>query len=136
MKKVFVWTDGASKGNPGPASFGSICEVDESLVFEESFEIGIQTNNAAEYAGMIYSLSKLVSLGLETEEVKIKSDSQLIVRQINGEYKVKKKELLVYYLIATNLIKRFTNLEIIHVGREFNKSADRMANLAFEKGNR
>lgn len=135
MKKVMVWTDGASRGNPGPASFGSICEVDEILTFEESFEIGIQTNNAAEYSGMVYSLSKLISLGLENEDVTIKSDSQLIVRQINGEYKVKKKELSVYHLIATNLIERFSNIQIIHVGRELNKSADRMANLAFEKRN-
>jgi len=132
MKKVYVWTDGASKGNPGPSSFGSICEVDETLVFEESFEIGIQTNNVAEYAGMVYSISRLVTLGLENEDVTIKSDSQLIVRQLNGEYKVKKKELKIYYLIARNLIERFKDIKIIHVGRDLNKSADRMANLAFE----
>ncbi|HOO96304.1 MAG TPA: ribonuclease HI family protein [Caldisericia bacterium] len=133
MKKVNVWTDGASRGNPGPSSFGSICEVDGKLVYEESFEIGKKTNNAAEYSGLIYSLSKLIALELECENVTVKSDSQLMVRQISGEYKVKTKELMEYYLVAKNLISRFKKIEIIHVGRNDNKSADRMANLAFDK---
>jgi len=131
VKKVDVWTDGASKGNPGPSSFGTICEIDGKLVFEDSFEIGIKTNNAAEYAGMIYVLSKLISLKLENEEVTIKSDSELMVRQLNGEYKVKTKELLDYFLVAHNLITRFKSIRIIHIGREHNKSADRVANLPF-----
>ena len=131
MKKVNVWTDGASKGNPGPSSFGVICEVDGKLTFEDSFEIGVKTNNAAEYAGMIYALSKLVSLKLEDEEVAIKSDSELMVRQLSGQYKVKTKELLDYFLVAHNLIARFKSIKITHIGREHNKSADRVANLPF-----
>lgn len=134
MKTVEVWTDGASRGNPGPASFGTICEVDGKLTFQDSFEIGIKTNNAAEYAGLIYALSKLIKMGLENEQVIVKSDSQLMVRHISGEYKLKTKELLEYYLTAQNLISRFSNIKVIHVGREQNRSADRMANLAFEQG--
>jgi ribonuclease HI len=134
MKTVLVWTDGASRGNPGPASFGTICEVDGKLAFQDSFEIGIKTNNAAEYAGLIFALSKLIKLGLENEDVTVKSDSQLMVRHISGEYRLKTKELLEYYLTAQNLISRFSNIKIIHVGREHNRSADRMANLAFEQG--
>jgi ribonuclease HI len=132
MKQVIAWTDGASKGNPGPSSFGSICEVDGNLIFEDSFDIGNHTNNEAEYSGLVYTLSKIIACGLETEDVKVKMDSQLVVRQINGEYKVKKKELKFYYKIASNLMERFDKIAIIHIVRELNKSADRMANLAFE----
>ena len=134
MKKVEVWTDGASRGNPGQASFGTICEVDGKLTFQDCYEIGIKTNNAAEYASLIYALSKLIKLGLENEDVTIKSDSQLMVRHMSGEYKLKTKELLEYFLTAQNLFSRFTSCKIIHVGREHNKSADRMANLAFGQG--
>lgn len=132
MKKVVAWTDGASKGNPGPSSFGSICEVDGELIFEDNLDIGKHTNNEAEYSGAVYTLSKIIACGLENEDVTIKMDSQLVVRQLNGEYKVKKKELLFYYNIARNLIERIKKIRIVHIGRELNKSADRMANLAFE----
>ncbi len=134
MKKVCVWTDGASRGNPGQASFGAICEVDGKLAFQDCFEIGVKTNNSAEYAGLIYSLSKLVAQGLENEEVLIKSDSELMVRHLTGQYKLRSKELLEYYLVAKNLISRFKNIKIVHVKRGENRSADRMANLAFDQG--
>ena len=102
------------------------------LVHRDSVEIGNHTNNEAEYSGIVYTLSKLVSHGLEDEDVTIKMDSQLVVRQLNGQYKVKKKELRFYYVIAINLIECFKKIQIIHIGRDLNKSADRMANLALE----
>lgn len=132
MRSVEVWTDGASKGNPGNASFGVLCKVDGKTAFEESHEIGVKTNNAAEYSGLIFALSKLVSMKLDEEEVTVRMDSELVVKQINGEYKLRKKELTEYYLVAKNLISRFKKIRLVHVMREDNASADRLSNLAFE----
>lgn len=132
MRIVEVWTDGASKGNPGNASFGTLCKVDGKLAFEESHEIGIKTNNAAEYAGLVYALSKLIAMKLDEEDVTVRMDSELVVKQINGEYKLRKKELAEYYLVAKNLIARFRHIRVVHVMREDNASADRLSNLAFE----
>lgn len=132
MRVVEVWTDGASKGNPGNASFGTLCKVDGKLVFEDSHEIGIKTNNAAEYAGLVFALSKLIAMKLDEEDVTVRMDSELVVKQINGEYKLRKKELAEYYLVAKNLIARFRHIRVVHVMREDNASADRLSNLAFE----
>lgn len=132
MRIVEVWTDGASKGNPGNASFGTLCKVDGKLAFEESHEIGIKTNNAAEYAGLVYALSKLIAMKLDEEDVTVRMDSELVVKQINGEYKLRKKELAEYYLVAKNLIARFRHIRVVHVMREDNASADGLSNLAFE----
>ena len=132
MKKVEVFTDGASRGNPGKASFGVVITVDGDTVIEESHEIGIKTNNTAEYAGLIFALSMLLALKLESEQITLNSDSELMVKQIHGQYRLKEDGR--YYLDAKNLLMRFPKIEIKHVKREKNAKADKLANLALDEG--
>jgi len=134
LKKVEVFTDGASRGNPGKASFGVVITVDGDTVIEESHEIGIKTNNTAEYAGLIFALSMLLALKLEKEQITLNSDSEFMVKQIHGQYRLKKEELAEYYLVAKNLLMRFPKIEIKHVKREKNAKADKLANLALDEG--
>lgn len=131
----FVYCDGGSRGNPGNAGIGVVIKNEDTEIFTLGEYIGIQTNNVAEYRALIAALKKLADIN--AENVKIHLDSELVVKQVNGIYKVKNIDLQKLFAEVTTLKKNIKGLEIVHVRREFNKEADALVNLAldsFEKG--
>jgi len=129
MKRLVIHTDGVSRGNPGPAAIGAIIKNDQGkLVTSISQSIGHTTNNQAEYQAIIAALDKALSLG--ADQVDINSDSELVVRQINGQYRVKKASLRPLYLKVKQLQSQLAGSTIKHVPREQNSEADRLANDA------
>lgn len=127
---VFAYADGGSRGNPGPASVGAVLEQNGKIIASVSEYIGIATNNIAEYSGLVRIMEK--ALELEISSIEVRMDSELVVKQILGQYKVKNQGLLPLYVKAKALSSRFTQFKIVHVRREFNKEADRLANLALD----
>jgi ribonuclease HI len=129
-----IYTDGASKGNPGPASIGVICYQDETkkhTLFKISKKIGTATNNIAEWTALISALES--SIDLHLNDILLHLDSELVVKQFKGEYKTKNPELLQLKEKAIQLAKKIPNLKIQHIRRELNKEADKLANEAFLK---
>jgi ribonuclease HI len=131
--KLIIYTDGGARGNPGPAGIGAIAKNDDNeIVFEISEFIGKTTNNQAEYRALVSAIKKAKQL--KTEEVDFFLDSELVVRQLNGEYKVKNKDLMPLFLEISNFKKQFKKITFSHVRREFNKEADKLANMAMDAG--
>lgn len=129
--RVIIHSDGVSRGNPGPAAIGAII-VDGSgrLLATISRRIGRATNNQAEYRAVIAALEEAIKLG--AWQVVLYSDSELIVRQIRGDYRVKKQALKPLYWRQKQLQGSLENFTIKHIPRQQNKEADRLANKAFE----
>ncbi len=133
MSKVTIYTDGACRGNPGPAGIGALILDDKGqAVAELSGFLGNATNNIAEYTALIKALEKALSLSIS--EVEIFTDSQLLVKQVLGEYKVKNEILKNLYQRVKQLEKQFDRFVINHVPREKNKFADRLANRGIDQG--
>ena len=131
--RLTLCTDGGSRGNPGPAGFGAVLlDESDSVVRELSEFIGTATCNEAEYRALIAALQAARELG--AREVIIRADSQLLVRQINGEYKVKSRSLMPLVLRARELLKGFPSWKAQHVPRELNSRADELANEAMDRG--
>ena len=129
LDTVIIQTDGGSRGNPGPAGVGAVLSDEKGkIVGEVSRYIGETTNNVAEYLAVIYGLQEAIYKG--TKSVKLKIDSQLVARQLKGEYKVKDKNIRIFFDLALNLLKAFDKIEIEEVPREENKEADRLVNQA------
>ncbi|MBN2885015.1 ribonuclease HI family protein [Patescibacteria group bacterium] len=131
--KLIIHSDGGARGNPGPAGIGA-CLHDEAgnLQAEVSLFLGIATNNQAEYKALLAGLEK--ALELKAEEVECYLDSELVVKQINHEYKVKNKELAPLFLQVYNISTKFKKTKFIHIPREQNKMADQLANDAMDRG--
>lgn len=124
-----AWIDGASRGNPGEAGFGVLLETDR--VPEEIVGyLGKATNNVAEYAALIAVLKLAADRGVK--KLVVYSDSQLLVRQVNGAYRVKAPHLVPIFLQALKLRQTIPDFTIEHVAREENKEADRLANQAID----
>ncbi|MFC1985706.1 ribonuclease HI family protein [Chloroflexota bacterium] len=131
MKKFVVFTDGASKGNPGPAAIGAAIKDEQGrLVTSISQGIGHTTNNQAEYKAIIAALEQTIKLG--ADQVEIRSDSELVVRQITGQYRVKKASLKPLYLKVKQLQSQLESLTITHIPRQQNTAADILANMALK----
>ncbi len=126
--KLTIYIDGASSGNPGPAGIGLVF-LDGSKIERNKF-IGYKTNNQAEYEAFLFSLSE--ALKLNKRDVVIRTDSELLYRQIRGEYKVKDDKLKRLYKRAQSLIKRFEGFRIELVPREANRRADFLAKRAIK----
>ena len=125
--------DGGSRGNPGPAGYGAyVTDGEGNTLAELSDFLGVQTNNFAEYSGLIAALEYAVEHGFGT--VKAVSDSELLVKQMKGQYKVRSEALLSIYGEAKALVRKLDRFEIRHVLRHLNKDADRLANLAMDRG--
>ena len=132
-KKLIIFTDGGARGNPGPGGIGAVAhDEDKKVVFELSMFLGITTNNRAEYRAVIEALKKAKELGYE--DVELRSDSELVVKQLNREYKVKNEDLAPLFLEVHNLTISFKKVKFFHIRREQNKEADKLANLAMDKG--
>ncbi|MFH1625077.1 MAG: ribonuclease HI family protein [Pseudomonadota bacterium] len=129
----FLYTDGASRGNPGDAGAGAVIRDKEGNVIRESKEyLGKNTNNTAEYRGLILGLTEVLKIG--GRRVHIFSDSELMVKQLTGIYGVKNEGLRVLYKEVNGLLKKFVWYDIKHISRERNKHADRLANEAIDEG--
>ena len=125
--------DGGARGNPGPAGFGALIQDAEGRVLAELSEfLGIQTNNFAEYSGLLATLDFALSRGYQ--RLRVISDSELMVKQVQGKYKVKSPGLRPLYEQAKQKIARLEGFEIVHALRHKNKDADRLANDAMDRG--
>ena len=129
--KARLFTDGGARGNPGPAAYGFVLESEDGTVLAAEGEaIGTATNNVAEYSGLIAGLQKAVEL--HVPEVEVVSDSELMVKQMRGEYRVKNEALRELYDEATALARRLGNVEYRHVKRAHNELADKLVNDALD----
>src|SRR5229473_1355544 len=122
--------DGAARGNPGPAAFAYVISRPGGPDIEESGCLGKATNNVAEYTALVRALERAAALG--GEELQIHSDSELLVKQMNGQYRVKNPDLRVLYDRAKELIEQFEQVAIRHVRREHNSRADELCNQALD----
>ncbi len=126
---IIIHTDGGSRGNPGPAAAAFILtDTDKNIIEGKAFFLGETTNNVAEYIGLVKALSAAKQAGAKTIEVF--SDSQLLVRQINGRYKVKSSNLREHYATCSELLAEFTSWQVAHVPRDRNKQVDTLVNQA------
>lgn len=126
-----VYTDGAARGNPGPAGIGVVvCRDDGTVVAEHCRFLGVATNNIAEYHGLIDGLT--LAAQHHADKVEMVLDSELVVRQMRGEYKVKNEHLSVLHRQATALATGFQQVRFTHVPRERNTAADKLANKAID----
>lgn len=128
--KATAWIDGASRGNPGEAGFGVLVETDDGTT-EICCFLGRTTNNVAEYAGLIAALSWAREHGVD--DLTIYSDSQLLVNQLSGAYRVKAAHLIPIFLRAQQLRREVGTVRARHVGREQNSHADGLANRAIDE---
>lgn len=129
---IIIYIDGASRGNPGEAGFGVFVEDDRGGEKAGLYGyLGRASNNVAEYQGLIHALRWALQQGVK--RVRIFSDSELVVRQIEGRYKVKHPDMIPLHRQAKDLMRRFESAALSHVRREQNEEADRLANLALDE---
>jgi ribonuclease HI len=127
-----LFTDGASKGNPGPAGAGWVLKNDLKAAPVKACKfLGQATNNEAEYQALILGLQQALSYGIE--EIRIHMDSELLVRQLNGLYRVKNPRLALFFQKVQDLLLKFSKYDILHIPREQNREADGMANEAIKR---
>lgn len=131
IKRVVIFTDGASRGNPGPAAIGAIIKDEQgNSITSISKAIGRTTNNQAEYRALIAALEEAKRLGVD--QVDICSDSEWLVRQINGRYRVKAASIKPLYQRVRQLQSQFKGFTITHIPRSENAEADGLANMALK----
>jgi ribonuclease HI len=129
--KVVVHVDGGARGNPGPAAAGAVVSTPEGDVLDEATELlGVATNNVAEYRGLLLGLARAQALG--ATEVEVVNDSELIAKQVNGQYKVKHAAMRPLYLDAMEALRGFQKWSIRSVPREQNAEADALVNQALD----
>ena len=128
-----IHIDGAARGNPGPAAFAFIIQKEGAPALEEKGTLGTMTNNLAEYTALVRALERARELG--AERLIVHSDSELLVKQMNGEYRVKNPDLRVLYDRARELGGQFKQVVIRHVPREQNSGADGLCNEALDEAN-
>ena len=129
--KARLFTDGGSRGNPGPAAYGFVLEAEDGTVLAAHGErIGVATNNVAEYRALVAGLDKAAELG--AGEVEVVSDSELLVKQMRGEYRVKNEALRDLSIQASRLARAIGDVTYTAVRREHNELADRLVNEALD----
>jgi ribonuclease HI len=129
---AILWTDGAARGNPGPAGIGVMLKTRAGVVMvAEGRSIGHATNNVAEYRALLLGLEKALEQGVR--RVEVRADSELLIKQLKNEYRVKHPGLRPLFEQAQALLKRFEKVRLHHVRRELNAEADRLANEGIDK---
>ena len=130
--KARLFTDGGSRGNPGPAAYGFVLEAEDGTVLEARGEaIGVATNNVAEYSALVAGLERAAETGVT--DLEVVSDSELVVKQMRGEYKVKNKALQGLFLEASRLAREIDSVRYTAVRREHNELADSLVNEALDQ---
>lgn len=130
--RVHVYFDGAARDNPGPAAIGWVLVTSDGIVTEGNERIGKTTNNRAEYEALVRALEIANEYGFD--DIEIRGDSELIVKQVRGEYDTNNPELQEYRIEVHQILDEFDDWSISHVPREINERADQLANEAFEDG--
>lgn len=132
LKELTIHTDGAARGNPGEAGTGIVFyDADGRVVREFGRFLGVTTNNIAEYTALLEALKEAHALGIR--RILVRADSELMVKQIRGEYRVKNEGLLPLFSEVRRMLLRFPEWRIEHVPREKNKRADQLANESIDK---
>ena len=129
-RAMILYCDGASRGNPGPGAYGFVLYLNEEVVFEEGQKLGEVTNNTAEYRGLIKGVEAALKHGATS--LTVKSDSELMVRQLNGIYKVKTPHIIILFQEAKALLSKLDSFKVLHIRREENKRADALCNRALD----
>jgi ribonuclease HI len=131
--RLLIHTDGAARGNPGPAGAGAILQdaADGSVVAEIATYLGVRTNNYAEWTAVELALAEAVARG--ASHVDLRMDSELVARQISGRYRVKHADLKPIHARVMELLSRLSGYTVGHVPRELNKEADRLSNVAIDR---
>lgn len=131
MARYVLYTDGAARGNPGPAAIGAVLYRDDGLRVGTIGEtVGVTTNNVAEYQALLAGLRLAMAVGVE--DLTVRADSELLVRQIEGTYKVKSERLKPLYQTVRRLLSGFRSVTMEHIPRERNTEADALANAALD----
>ena len=131
VASAVLYADGGSRGNPGPAGYGFVLLAADGETLSEGWDsIGVATNNVAEYRGVIAGLERALELGIR--DITLRSDSELLVLQIKGTYRVKSPKLKPLHARARDLLAEFANSRVEHVKRNQNKRADALANRAMD----
>ena len=138
QEKLIIYTDGGSRGNPGPAAMGVVFANEKGEVTKRYGKtLGSKTNNEAEYEAVLFALQKARSLfgkeKIRGMDVEVRMDSELICRQLNNEYKIEEERLWPYFMKIWNIRLDFGKLAFTHVPREHNREADRMVNQALDQ---
>lgn len=130
--QALIYIDGGARGNPGPAAAGVTITTPDGTeaIHEAGYWLGTLTNNEAEYQGLLHALKAASDLGFES--IRVRSDSELMVKQIKGEYRVKAANLKPLYTTARERLESFRDWSIEHVRRDKNKRADQLANIAMD----
>jgi ribonuclease HI len=129
--KARLWTDGGARGNPGPAAYAFVLEDENGAVLDaQGVAIGVATNNVAEYSALVGGLRRAVEMGVG--ELEVRSDSELMVKQMRGEYRVKNADLRQLHLEASRAAREVGVVTYTHVRREHNALADRLVNEALD----
>lgn len=138
MTKIIIYTDGGARGNPGIAGAGTVIKNEkEEILKNVSKALGTKTNNEAEYEAVILGLTSLKHLlgadKLKNIEIEIRMDSQLVCKQLKGEYKIKEEKLFPYFIKVWNMrVKTIPHISFTYIPREKNKEADALANIAMD----
>jgi len=128
-KKLYIYADGGSRGNPGPSGIGVVILDSNRKKIKESFKfIGETTNNIAEYSALVSGLEAAVAL--KATDIVIYLDSELLTKQLNGEYKVRDANMKILFNESLGLLKKFDSFEVKHIARAKNKEADKLVNKA------
>jgi ribonuclease HI len=137
MKKIIIYTDGGSRGNPGPSAIGAVfCNERNQIIKKYSEYLGEMTNNEAEYQAVIFALEKFKALFgkklAKSTDIELKVDSELLIKQLNGEYKILDEKIQPLFLKIWNLKLDFKNVKFKLISREKNQEADRLVNEALD----
>jgi ribonuclease HI len=130
--QAVLWTDGAARGNPGPAGGGAILKtLTGEVIAAESLYLGHTTNNIAEYRALLLGLERALACGVQ--HIEVRADSELLIKQLRGEYRVRSEGLKPLFDSAKKLLARFQSSKLTHVRREHNQEADRLANRGIDE---
>ena len=132
ISNFIIYTDGASRGNPGPAAAAFIFLQNEAIIFEKNFYLGVQTNNQAEYQAIIKALVK--ASDYTHGDITLYSDSELVVKQLNGEYRVNQPHLQILREGTMKLVRKYSNVQFNHVSRQnkWIKIVDKLCNQTLD----
>lgn len=139
-EKIYIYTDGGSRGNPGVAGAGAIVKNENGMTLASGHKsLGIMTNNEAEYEAVLLGLSllkkKLGKTRLKNYDIEVRMDSELVARQLSGKYQIKESRLFPYFIKVHNAqVSDFPKLSFMHIPREKNSEADALANDAMDAG--
>ena len=129
--KLVVHVDGGARGNPGPAAAAAVVSTPDGDVLDEAHEyLGVATNNVAEYRGLLLGLDRARALG--ADEIEVVNDSELVAKQINGQYKVKHPDMKPLYAAAREALSQFGRWSVRSVPRAQNAAADALVNQALD----